>query len=668
MRRRHGRGDSSIRSGRLAFGLAQLDDYLGQLGLDEGVLVIFDYRQSAAHREADELFKGAHALGTARDHARRLSQVRLRASVLDALCGPGDNGRSGAKMRRDGIIKNVVIAGLVLSIFGCNVIDGIHEGTPRKQRSCVTAADCSVEVDEPACREIEACEEGRCIFRDAIHGTRLLEQVPGDCAEVVCDGAGRTLRIPVLTDAADDGNPCTHDACDGTAPTHEPREKVPCYTGPAGTAGTGICLAGIQHCNAQGEPIGGCEGEVLPATEDCISPLDDDCDGQANEDGAGCSCQPGEIAPCYSGPADTEGVGACHGGQQGCKADGTGYGPCLGKVTPSAETCDAAISDEDCDGETNEEGFDCYCGDGYLSVGEACDDGNLDSTDGCTEVCEPGVCGDGIPQPVLGEACDDGNLDSTDGCTTACQLAACGDGIMQAGESCDDGNTMGGDGCPATCLRSVVQVAAGLTHTCVLLDDGRVKCWGSGRSLGLGTTNHRGDNAGEMGDNLPAVDLGAGAVPVAIVAGWYHTCALLDDGRVKCWGENFYGQLGLGDTLHRGDGPGEMGDALPAVDLGQGNTAVAISSGGHHTCALLGDGHVKCWGRNFVGQLGLGDPSDRGDGPNEMGDNLPAVDLGASHTAVEISAGWVETCARLENGAVKCWGHNGVRSAWPGRQ
>ena len=100
-----------------------------------------------------------------------------------------------------------------------------------------------------------------------------------------------------------------------------------------------------------------------------------------------------------------------------------------------------------------------------------------------------------------------------------------------------------------------------------------------------------------------------------------------------------------------------MGDNLLAVNLGSGNTAVAISAGGGQTCALLHDGAVKCWGRNDTGQLGIGDTSNRGDQPNEMGDNLPAVDLGTGNTAIAISAG-LQTCALLDNQAVKCWGLN----------
>jgi len=157
-----------------------------------------------------------------------------------------------------------------------------------------------------------------------------------------------------------------------------------------------------------------------------------------------------------------------------------------------------------------------------------------------------------------------------------------------------------------------------------------VKCWGGNfwnGQLGLGDTNDRGDASGEMGDNLPAVDLGTGRTATAIAAGGFQTCAILDDKSVKCWGKNHHGQLGLGDTNARGDASGEMGDNLPAVDLGTGRSATAIATAPWRTCALLDDTSVKCWGRNVFGTLGLGDTIDRGGSPGEMGNNLPAIDV-----------------------------------------
>src|SRR5690606_33135312 len=118
---------------------------------------------------------------------------------------------------------------------------------------------------------------------------------------------------------------------------------------------------------------------------------------------------------------------------------------------------------------------------------------------------------------------------------------------------------------PACALRTTI--AAGAYHACVLLDDASIKCWGhNGRGqLGLGDTSNRGANANQMGDNLDAVDLGTGRTAMAIVAGQYHTCALLDDASIKCWGYNENGQLGLEDVFNRGIADGQMGDHLLAV-------------------------------------------------------------------------------------------------------
>ena len=97
-----------------------------------------------------------------------------------------------------------------------------------------------------------------------------------------------------------------------------------------------------------------------------------------------------------------------------------------------------------------------------------------------------------------------------------------------------------------------------------------------------------------MGDNLPAVDLGSDRTSKVIAAGYAHTCAILDNAYVKCWGSNTSGQLGLGDTNKRGDNSSEMGGSLPVVDLGSERTATAIAAGYAHTCAILDNEYVKC--------------------------------------------------------------------------
>ena len=191
---------------------------------------------------------------------------------------------------------------------------------------------------------------------------------------------------------------------------------------------------------------------------------------------------------------------------------------------------------------------------------------------------------------------------------------------------------------------------AGSAHSCYILDNGSVKCWGKNNlgQLGLGDTSNRGDNSSEMGDNLPVVDLGTGRTAKAIAAGDYHTCAILDNASIKCWGANASGQLGIGDTRNRGDESSDMGDTLPAVDLGSGRTAKVIVAGGSHTCTILDDSSIKCWGENDQGQLGLGNTTDSL--------NASVVDMGSGITAKAIAAGESHTCAILNNSAIKCWG------------
>lgn len=178
--------------------------------------------------------------------------------------------------------------------------------------------------------------------------------------------------------------------------------------------------------------------------------------------------------------------------------------------------------------------------------------------------------------------------------------------------------------------------------------------------LGLGNTIARGDQMGEMATNLPSLDFDTGVTATRISAGDMHTCAQLSPVVLKCWGNNSFGQLGLGDTNHCGDEPNEMGANLEAVDVGvpPGIIIKDIRAGGTHSCVLLSDGTVKCWGKNDFGQLGLGDKNARGDELGEMGESLPIVNLGAGVIATEVHAGHSHTCALLSSGRVKCWGRS----------
>jgi alpha-tubulin suppressor-like RCC1 family protein len=235
-------------------------------------------------------------------------------------------------------------------------------------------------------------------------------------------------------------------------------------------------------------------------------------------------------------------------------------------------------------------------------------------------------------------------------------------GLGDANNRGDDANEMG-DNLPAVALgtgRSANAIAAGYGTTCAWLDNAQVKCWGYNAQgeLGIDDSSNRGDNPNELGDSLPPIALGTGVSPSLIVPGGDSTCVLINNGQVKCWGYNASGQLGLGDTNNRGDNPNEMGDALPSVVLGIGLTTSLVSVGGDHACALVNNGQVKCWGYNALGQLGLGDTNNRGDNPNEMGDQLPGIALGTCCSAKAIFTGSGHTCVQLTNNQIKCWGRN----------
>jgi hypothetical protein len=149
---------------------------------------------------------------------------------------------------------------------------------------------------------------------------------------------------------------------------------------------------------------------------------------------------------------------------------------------------------------------------------------------------------------------------------------------------------------------------------------------------------------------------GDGRVPyraLAVITGEVHSCALLDDHNVKCWGDNSMGQLGLGDTGYRGRSAADMGDALPVIDLGTGRTASEIAASRFSTCAILDDGSIKCWGWSGLnGQPALGSI---GDEPGELGDHLPPLDLGGRR-AVHLGMGNATACAVMTDATVWCWG------------
>jgi cysteine-rich repeat protein len=290
------------------------------------------------------------------------------------------------------------------------------------------------------------------------------------------------------------------------------------------------------------------------------------------------------------------------------------------------------------------------CGDGIVDPGEDCDDANNNSDttpNACRTDCQAAFCGDGVAD--TGEACDDGANNSdlaTDACRTDCQAAFCGDGVIDTGEDCDDANNTLDDGCDPGCVTTVVQVSAGNAHTCLLTRSGKVKCWGSGAfgQLGYGNTNDIGDN--ETPASVGFVDVGG--VVKQISAEKSHTCAVLINGDVRCWGLNNNGQLGYGNTNNIGDNE----TPASAGNVNVGGAVLQVAAGGLHTCALLSTNNVRCWGQGSFGALGHGNQNSIGD--NETPSSAGNVDVGGSVS--QIVAGDFHTCALLTTKKVRCWG------------
>lgn len=203
------------------------------------------------------------------------------------------------------------------------------------------------------------------------------------------------------------------------------------------------------------------------------------------------------------------------------------------------------------------------------------------------------------------------------------------DGQLGEGTSVDKSQTVE----PAGLESGVLAVAAGWRHTCVLTAGGAVKCWGNNQDgqIGDGTTVQK---------SIPTDVVGLGSGVSAIAAGGRHTCAVLAAGGVKCWGQNLRGQLGDGTTVDR---------VTPATVAGLTGGVSAITAGWQHTCALVTTGTIKCWGNNAKGQLGDG----------TLFVKVTATDVAwVPTTAIAVTAGRDHTCALSTDNAVSCWGDN----------
>ena len=184
---------------------------------------------------------------------------------------------------------------------------------------------------------------------------------------------------------------------------------------------------------------------------------------------------------------------------------------------------------------------------------------------------------------------------------------------------------------------SFQSIAAGYAHTCALTNEGKAYCWG------LNSQGQLGNNSTTNSSTPVAVQMPAGVSFKSIAAGYYHTCALTNEGKAYCWGKNQYGQLGNNSTTN---------SSTPvAVQMPAGVARFqSIAIGYAHTCALTNEGKAYCWGWNNKGQLGNNSTTNSS---TPVAVQMPA---GVSFQSIPVGIG--HTCALTNEGKAYCWGWN----------
>jgi len=203
-----------------------------------------------------------------------------------------------------------------------------------------------------------------------------------------------------------------------------------------------------------------------------------------------------------------------------------------------------------------------------------------------------------------------------------------------SGELGNGTNTASTTPVSVTGLAGATALAVGQRHACAVVSGGAVRCWGNDTSgqVGNGATSTTGVLTATAVTGLPSAASG-------VAAGQLHSCALLTNGTVYCWGDNSVGQLGNGTLVN----------SLTPVAVSGLSSVASISSWGSHTCARLSSGTLRCWGQNTRGQLGNGVVAASSTTP---------VTAGAT-TFSQVTAGGRHTCGQyLSNGSVRCWGYN----------
>ncbi|TPV93791.1 MAG: hypothetical protein B7733_18710 [Myxococcales bacterium FL481] len=470
--------------------------------------------------------------------------------------------------------------------------------------------------------------------------------------------------------------------CDG-----DPSNGCDCLNGETRVCGdtdVGVCEYGDQECEDGAWST--CEGAVYPEEEICDKDLlDHDCDGIL-DDVQGEACDADEV--CNFGGC------VCH---PDCSVRECGVDPgCPWKMCGP------------CDGEEFCDGFKCvssYEGVNALSCGSAhvcasMTNGNVSCWGGGSNG-QLGVEDNELrasPESVLRLMNGVAGLGAGGAhtCTVMIDGRAMCWGVDTYGELGNGGS--GGANAPNYVLWNVFteleKIYAGSKNTCGLTGDGTGYCWGWNENGEVGN----GTAGAGVQKPVPSIEVNGFGVIRMMSPGGFHGCALYETGDVRCWGGNARGQLGNGTRLDRLEPSlvslpepsswvsaggwhscaltdagevycwgynheGQLGAAMDAEDfafpavVGLPSEARSVVAGYEHTCAVLRDGAVWCWGNDSRGQLGDG-------GTNASQGSPVEVKLGRS--AVEVCLGEEFTCARLEDGGVFCWGGDQVEQLGDG--
>lgn len=509
--------------------------------------------------------------------------------------------------------------------------------------TCFAVCGDGIQVGEEQCDDDNIQPGDGCSVDCLLEDGWACDGSPSTCTTVCGDGF-------VVGETCDDGNT---DAGDGCSATCEAEEGFMCEGAPSacgGICGDGLVVGAEQCDDSDTSALDGCDPT-------CMIELGWSCDGEPSVCMTGCG------DGITAGTEQCDDMGLVDG--DGCTA------ACMLELGWNCTGTPSVCSTE--------------CGDGFQAGTEECDDDGLVAGDGCDAACNTETgwvcagqpsdcvteCGDGIS--VGAEECDDGNIALGDGCEFDCTVGF-GWGCAGSPSTCTelavlDAVALGGfGGCVLTALGEVgcfgdnvesevgngtdsvetyvpvftlddsVAIAAGEAFHCAIRATGDVWCWGDNLELAMGPT------VPALSDQaLPIAIGGSAPLSAAIDAGDDHVCVIDMVGQVWCWGDNDSLQLGRGgvDTT---DGPDPTAVALPG-----GLTALDLGLGQDHSCAVLSDGTVACWGDDDNGQLG--------DGAAGLDSSLAAVVPGLA-SIVDVEAGEDTTCARGSLGELWCWGDN----------